>query len=546
MSTYYIDYPVTTDQQALQDAAVAYLQSKVDGYVLDPAHPETWIIEAIGRMAAEDAYVLSRMPSANFRYLGESIFGLARNDGAPAVASTTWVARDTDGHDIPQGTLITIDGSVFQTDDLETIAPGTTSLAGVSVTAVEFGTASNSLGTNAAPVDSIAWLDSITVNGQASGGEDAETDEDYQDRLSQLLQLQSPRPIVANDFAIVTQQHAGVDRVLVLDNYDPYTNLLTANQASLETDTSGWNGSGGNTTIARSTAQASNGAASLSLTATAAGSIQARTITTLAPVNAGRVYTASAEFRAAATARSIRVDIQWLDSSSGVISTTTGTTGTDGTTGWNQASVTATAPANAAYGQVIVNVLSVASAEVHYVDKIALKLVPLGSTSNTTWSAGGVDPTQTERMVTVIPIDAAGQSILTTNPTLAQAIDDDLESKREINFVVNIEAAQYTPLTVVWDAKAYPNFDLAALKIEVNAAITDYLSPANWGTRPYSAARVWDNTPVVRANKLIQLIENVDGISYVNTVTINGLANVTMPGIAPLPVPLTPTGNVAY
>src|SRR6201999_4471303 len=105
---------------------------------------------------------------------------------------------------------------------------------------------------------------------------------------------------------------------------------------------------------------------------------------------------------------------------------------------------------------------------------VALKLVPLGSAANTVWSAGGVDPTQTERTVTVIPIDDAGQSILTTNSTLAQAIDTDLEGKREINFVVNVEAAQYTPLTVVWDAKAYTNFDLTALQAEVNAAIADY------------------------------------------------------------------------
>jgi len=160
------------------------------------------------------------------------------------------------------------------------------------------------------------------------------------------------------------------------------TNTLTTNQASLETDTAGWQVSS-NCSITRSTAEASSGSASLSLTATAIGTMAANT-STYVPVTPNLDFSATAEFKAAATARSCSVGIEWYTSALVSISTTYGTASNDSTSAWSQKTVTATAPATAAYAEVYVRVASAIASEVHYVDKIAFH-----SGASPTWTKGG-------------------------------------------------------------------------------------------------------------------------------------------------------------
>jgi len=149
------------------------------------------------------------------------------------------------------------------------------------------------------------------------------------------------------------------------------TNVLSPNQASLETDTTGWTAVT-NCAIARSTAQASVGSASLSLTASGAGDMVASTTTaTKFAVTANQDFAATADFRANSTARSVYVGIRYLNSAGSTISTTYGTAATDSSSAWTSATVTAVAPTTATHAQVFVKVESAGSSEVHYVDKIA-------------------------------------------------------------------------------------------------------------------------------------------------------------------------------
>jgi hypothetical protein len=160
------------------------------------------------------------------------------------------------------------------------------------------------------------------------------------------------------------------------------TNTLTTNQASLETDTSGWVAAS-NCSIARSTAEASSGSASLSLTATAIGTMTASTNTYVA-VTPNLDFSATAEFKSAATARSCSVGIEWYTSALVSISTAYGTASNDSTSTWGAKTVSATAPATAAYAKVYVRVASAAASEVHYVDKIAFH-----AGNSPTWTKGG-------------------------------------------------------------------------------------------------------------------------------------------------------------
>lgn len=191
-------------------------------------------------------------------------------------------------------------------------------------------------------------------------------------------------PIVARfDPSAVARTAARLPATLTQPGGSP--NLLTPNQASIETDATGWAAGTGTPTLARSTAQFLDGAASLRLTATAVGPAAMgaeTTAITVAPVTAGKLYTAGCSFRAAATGQLCKVGIHWYTSASASISTSFGTAITDTTAGWTAATVTALAPATAAYGTAQVEVAGALATEVHYVDRVSLVEAPAVWTIN--------------------------------------------------------------------------------------------------------------------------------------------------------------------
>ena len=146
---------------------------------------------------------------------------------------------------------------------------------------------------------------------------------------------------------------------------------MSANQASLETNATGWEAVA-NCSISRSTSQFSNGIASLALLSAAAGDMTAATTAaTKFAVAANNAFSATAEFRADSTARACSVGIIWLNAAGSTISTVFGTAENNSSSGWNESNVVATAPALATHARVVVKITSAGSAETHYVDKIA-------------------------------------------------------------------------------------------------------------------------------------------------------------------------------
>ena len=162
------------------------------------------------------------------------------------------------------------------------------------------------------------------------------------------------------------------------------TNFLSANQASLETDTTGWD-IVSNCSIASSATQSSSGSKSLRMTATAAGNmVSSTTVGTAFTVTPSRNFSATAVFRAGTTGRLSQVGIRYLDSTGATISTTYGTGITSTTSAFTESTVTVLAPVTAATAQVFIQITSAGVSEIHYVDKIGLH-----SGSTPVWSAGG-------------------------------------------------------------------------------------------------------------------------------------------------------------
>ncbi|HEX3454198.1 MAG TPA: baseplate J/gp47 family protein, partial [Gaiellaceae bacterium] len=156
------------------------------------------------------------------------ILGLPPYPALAATASTTWTMIDAAGYTVLAGTVIGITPSAsgisygFQVVDDFTVAPGDTVAAGVQCTALEAGAAASGLSGAVQVIDSLVFVEGVTLDNPTSGGQDAETIDAYLARLSALLTLLSPRPILPQDFAILAQrQIEGVARAVAIDLYNP-------------------------------------------------------------------------------------------------------------------------------------------------------------------------------------------------------------------------------------------------------------------------------------------------------------------------------------
>lgn len=152
---------------------------------------------------------------------------------------------------------------------------------------------------------------------------------------------------------------------------------------SLETNATGWTADGP-ATIARSTAQAFVGTASLAVTKTVFqdyATVHALPGTTGRPFAAGKVYRASAYFRANTTARGIQTGFDVYDSGGALLgSTTPGSGSTDSNGGWERATSSISSAdilvnfPTAAYVGFLGLVNNPAVGEVHYVDAAMLEV----------------------------------------------------------------------------------------------------------------------------------------------------------------------------
>lgn len=545
----YITLPIEVDPAAIVSDFVAYLKLQWPDWEPADGNLDSWLAQAIANDAAELRELASQVPTTIFRYFGATIVNVPPLDSAPAFASTTWTVINNLGYTIRAGTQVGIPAAgddliPFEVIDDVVISPGNvvTAAGEVQLVALTPGADGTNLGGPGSTVqllDPLDFVTGVTLTAATSGGADAEDDDVYLTRLMNELKLLTPRPILPVDFAILAKTIVGVARAVALDGYNPYHNWLTANASSIETDATGWVNDT-NITVARSTAQFADGVASLSMTATALATMDARSAQAIA-VAAGETWTALASIRANTTVRSARVGIRWYSDGGGatVISTSFGAAINDINTGWTNYLVTAQAPANALSARVIIEVTTPAAAEVHYADKMSLRR---GSTTD--WVIGGTAETGNGRMVTVGAVDETGVAV---SSAIKNSIQTLLLGLRETNFVVNLMDPNYTSIDVNVTVHVASGYSSAQVQADVVSALQSYLSPATWGKDPVatdsSTDSDWNNVTVVRLFELAQAINNVSGVDYIVTGTLQmrygtnafAAADVTLPGVLPLP-----------
>jgi hypothetical protein len=189
-------------------------------------------------------------------------------------------------------------------------------------------------------------------------------------------------------------------------NTDPL-DLLTENQSGFETSTAGWV-AGANTTIARSTAIFNSGVASLEVTATGAGTKSTSTTTGTGgiPVSPLRGYGITVRWRrsAAGGSGSIWPFIDWYDAAGALISSDGNTVGLNATlASWTSTTLSAIAPANAAYGALRVDWTGQGAGELHYLDDLSFVFQNTGASP--TWDPIGIQGGEAAQPITSVTTD---------------------------------------------------------------------------------------------------------------------------------------------
>jgi hypothetical protein len=222
----YIVPPLETDPATLAQEALDYLEENIPGFSATPASIEGWLLEANARLAAEIRDLAADVTTEIFRYYG-TLVGVRPIEATAASAVSTWTVVDDAGYTIPAGTLVGIPATgdelySFVVQDDVVIPPGETATGAgeVLLVAEEAGAAASGLSGVPQLVDALAYVQAIALVSDTAGG-DAEDDDHYLGRLRDELTLQSPRPILPRDFAVLARRIGGVERVLALDLYDP-------------------------------------------------------------------------------------------------------------------------------------------------------------------------------------------------------------------------------------------------------------------------------------------------------------------------------------
>jgi len=222
------------------------------------------------------------------------------------------------------------------------------------------------------------------------------------------VQLDSPNtPTIVSSLGT----YPGTSLPCVVLTVNAFDNYLTTNQAALVNgNTTGWTAGGGTTLSAATSPTPPTAEGTYSLQMAGSGTLSATTPTGTSgiAVTVGQTYSGLASFRSASTARNATVGIAWYNSSGTLLSTSTSSAVSDVSSAWTQASITAAAPANAAFAAIVLTVSS--AGENHFV--VEMGLFP-GTVS--TWARGGLVGSTT---LSILRSDGVYVRLAsTTNPT---------------------------------------------------------------------------------------------------------------------------------
>jgi hypothetical protein len=221
----YLVLPVPRDPVEAAESFDEVVLEQYPTWTASDADPMTIIRDAVSVLYADVAELATRAGEELFRYFGRGLANLPPIDELPATGQVTVTAQDTAGpYLVPEGLEIVGRGPLGEQVAFRTLAavvvPNGATTVVANVEAAEAGAAGNSVSGTAEFSEFVDYLTAVEFLAPTSGGADREGDTPYLDRLVGELALQTPRPIVPNDFAVLARRF-GAYRATVIDGYNP-------------------------------------------------------------------------------------------------------------------------------------------------------------------------------------------------------------------------------------------------------------------------------------------------------------------------------------
>jgi hypothetical protein len=465
--TGFISLPIETDEETLTANALDSFTTYYPGWQPKESNLEVQLVEVTSRNQSIAATVASIVSQGVFRYFGKVISRVNSIEAQAATVTTTWTLLDTNGHTIPQGTPVyyRVNGDTniaFRVQSDVVVAPGSSTTADdeVILVAVTPGTEANGL--TAATMYLVTSLSWVnTVTSTATTAGGVDAESD-----PAYLDRLRERLTTLSPAPILPNDFA----ILAKDTagvgrslgIDGYDIGKNEKQQVAITGSP----TGGTFTLTYS------GQTTSAIAYNASASTIQSALEALSNIAVGDVACTGGSLPATA----VVVEFKGALATTNVASMTH----TDSLTGGSTPAVVLTTPVT------------------------------------------GVAPSSNNaRTVTVAVVQADGTPV---GVGVKEAVVADLTSLREANFVVYAIDPTYTTVNVTATIKVLPGFNSTDVQANCVAALTAYLSPANW-----------DWAATVYRNELITLLSNVIGVDRVVTLTTPA-ADLSLTGVANLPM----------
>jgi hypothetical protein len=223
----YIVLPIRRDPVEAEEQSFEVVRGQWSDWEASDGDPFTILLRASAVMYADLTEAATQMGEEGLRYFGRSVANVPPIDDTLATGTVTFTAQDTNGpYAIPEGLEIAGSGPTgdlvgFHTLEAASIPNGSLTLS-VPVEAILPGTDGNGISGTGELTEFLDYLVGVAFDAPTDGAVDREADETYLDRLSEELQLSSPRPILTRDFATLAMRFAGEgSRATAINGLDP-------------------------------------------------------------------------------------------------------------------------------------------------------------------------------------------------------------------------------------------------------------------------------------------------------------------------------------
>lgn len=544
----------------MRAAAMYYLP----GWEPNEGAPEMVLMEMFALAQAEQIMAINRVPGAVTETLLR-LAGLDRDYGAAPTAQVAITFADALGHTVPGGTrlyLRTDDDAIVTfltdangTEALRGATTCTTAVIGDTFTAAANGTEA---GTRLATADPLPFVDEVRLITDVVDGRDPETGRDFLNRGVARLARLSDTLVVPRQFAAAAEERAEVERAVAIDNFDPgagpyvtRTNLITdpsyetgATRLKVASTRSGVTCT--DPAISSSgTAGAGTSFAFVNVTGASGGGPTVIDVTLRqdpVAIVGGTDYRLEFSALSPGTQYYVRAGVEWLDQSGTVLAD-------EGTlhqslqpvtiNGYRVFGFTARAPLAARQARLLMGIGNATSGSSTPL-RIDKALIETASTYalQPTWTAGTTSApgpnTQDDPGHLTVAVLGDGPAKLSA-PAKA-AIAADLSARAVANLIIHVVDVDMRAVPVRTRIAVLPGYVFAGVAEAVQTAVRTYLNPLTW---TYG--------PIIRHNEMVSLIDQVEGVDYVDevwlqdgesepTATSYTTGNLALAGLTALPV----------